>query len=177
MADPAAALARYEELLRNWAPRLNLVATGDLPRLRERHIDDSLRLAPLLEELPEGPCIDVGSGAGLPGIPLAIAGSPRGWRLLEPRRKRAAFLEEVVRELGLEVEVLALSAEQAALDRRLRAGHALAVARALAEPPAALDLLRPLVGAHGIAALYLGRGAEPPPGSEEWRGGIAIVRL
>ena len=176
MADRDAALARYEELVRAWSPQLNLVAAADLPRLRERHIDDSLRLAPLLDELPDGPCVDVGSGAGLPGVPLAIARPAREWRLLEPRRKRAAFLEEVVRELGLDAEVLTISAEQAAHDPRLRARHALAVGRALAEPSDALARLRPLVGPDGVAAVFLGRGAELPAGSEEWRRGIAIVR-
>jgi 16S rRNA (guanine527-N7)-methyltransferase len=174
MRGPEALLARYEELLRSWAPRLNLVSTTDLPRLRRRHIDDSLRLAPLLNELRPGPCIDVGSGAGLPGIPLAIVVPDRHWRLLEPRRRRVAFLEEVIRELALDVEVLALSAEEAALEPG--PVHALAVARALAEPPVALDLLRPLVAEDGVAAVFLGRGAEVPPGAEEWTEGVAIVR-
>jgi 16S rRNA (guanine527-N7)-methyltransferase len=175
MTDPVeACLARYEDLLRTWAPRLNLVSAADLPRLRERHIDDSLRLAPLLDELLPGPCIDVGSGAGLPGIPLAIAAPSRSWRLLEPRQRRAAFLEEAVRELDLDAEVVALTAEQAASE--LGPVHALAVARALTEPPVALALLRPLVAADGTAALFLGQGAEVPPGAEEWTQGIAIVR-
>jgi 16S rRNA (guanine527-N7)-methyltransferase len=175
MTDPVGpALARYEDLLRMWAPKLNLVSAADLPRLRERHVEDSLRLAPLLDELPAGPCIDVGSGAGLPGIPLAIAAPSRSWRLLEPRQRRAAFLEEVVRELDLDVEVVALTAEQAASE--LGPVHALAVARALAEPPLALALLRPLVATNGVAALFLGQGAEVPPGAEEWTQGIAIVR-
>ncbi|MGH2757021.1 MAG: RsmG family class I SAM-dependent methyltransferase, partial [Actinomycetota bacterium] len=64
-------LAAYAALVRTWANRLDLVAPGDLDRFEERHIADSLRLLPLLERLPEGPCVDVGSGAGLPGIPLA----------------------------------------------------------------------------------------------------------
>jgi 16S rRNA (guanine527-N7)-methyltransferase len=168
------ALARYEELLRAWASKLDLVSDSDLPRLRYRHIDDSLRLLPLLDELPPGPCVDVGSGAGLPGVPLAIADPSRSWRLLEPRRRRAAFLEEVVRELELDAEVVVSTAEQAAID--IGPVHALAVGRALAEPPAALALLAPLVGESGVAAVFLGRTAEVPPGAEEWSEGIAIVR-
>ena len=168
------ALSRYEDLLRAWAPKLNLVSEADLPRLHCRNIDDSLRLAPLVDELPPGPCIDVGSGAGLPGIPLAIAGPARHWRLLEPRRRRAAFLEEVVRELDLDAEVVLSTAELAASS--LGPAHALAVGRALAEPPRALELLLPLVAAAGVAAVFLGQGAEVPSGAEEWAKGIAIVR-
>jgi 16S rRNA (guanine527-N7)-methyltransferase len=165
----------YAELVREWSSRLDLISPGDLDRFEERHIEDSLRLLPLLDELPPGPCVDVGSGAGLPGIPLAIC-SDRHWRLLEPRKKRAAFLEEVVRELDLDCTVLATTAEQAAGDTSLAEAHALATARALAEPDAAVALLAPLVAPGGMAALFVGERSHPPAGSEPWQPGIAIVR-
>jgi 16S rRNA (guanine527-N7)-methyltransferase len=167
----------YAALVRYWAPRLDLVSPGDLERLEERHIADCLRLAPLLDELPEGPCIDVGSGAGLPGIPLAIARATRPWRLLEPRARRAAFLEEVVRSLDLTCEVVPLSAEQAALDARFRGVHALGAARALAPPAEALSLVAPLVRVDGVTALFVGSQAKLPPRAALWAPGIAIIRL
>lgn len=168
-------MLRFEELVRGWGPRFDLVAPGDLATFRARHIDDSLRLLPLLEELPPGPCIDVGSGAGLPGIPLAIA-SGRHWRLVEPRQKRAAFLEEVVRELDLDCEVIARRAEALHVDDHFAGAHALATARALAPPGEALALLRPLIAPHGIGALFVGRAVAAPPGSRTWEPGIAIFR-
>jgi 16S rRNA (guanine527-N7)-methyltransferase len=168
-------LEAYAELVRAWAPRLDLISPGDLERFDERHIEDSLRLLPLLHEVPDGPCIDVGSGAGLPGIPLAIA-SERHWRLLEPRKKRVGFLEEVVRELGLDCEVIPRRAEEAATDPGLASGHALATARALAGPEVALELLAPLVAPGGASALFIGANSPPPTGSELWQPGIAIVR-
>lgn len=170
------ALAHYLELLQDWAPRVDLVGDADLERLESRHIDDSLRALPLLLSLPSGPVIDVGSGAGLPGIPLAIAQRERHFRLLEPRAKRAAFLEEVVRSLRLESEVVVLTAEQAARDPALASGHVLATARALAPPVRAFQLALPLVGADGVAAVWHGADAELPANAEEWDGGIAIVR-
>jgi 16S rRNA (guanine527-N7)-methyltransferase len=158
-----------------YAGRLNLVAGDDLDRFYERHVADSLRL---LDLLGDGPCVDVGSGAGLPGIPLAIAGPARRWHLLEPRRQRAAFLEEVVRELGLaNVEVLPLRAEEAALDPGLRGAHQAATARALASPARAVGLLRPLVAPGGIVAVFVGERAEIPPEAEVPSEGIAIVRV
>jgi 16S rRNA (guanine527-N7)-methyltransferase len=166
----------YAALVRHWAPRLDLVSPGDLERFEERHIADSLRLAPLLDELPEGPCIDVGSGAGLPGIPLAIARPGRRWRLLEPRGRRAAFLEEVVRSLDLTCEVVPLNAAQASGDRRFRGGHALGAARALAPPAEALSLVAPLVRRGGVTALFVGSGAQLPPRAALWAPGIAIIR-
>ena len=117
----------------------------------------------------------MGSGAGLPGIPLAIA-SGRAFRLLEPRRRRAAFLEEVVRELELEGEVIRMTAEQAARESRLAGSHIGATARALAPPGTAFELLTPLLAPGGLAAVFMGEGAELPPNAEEWAPGIATMR-
>lgn len=169
-------LDAYVGLVRGWASRLDLVSPGDLERFRERHVEDSLRLLPLLDSVPPGPCVDVGSGAGLPGIPLAIAAPDRHWRLLEPRARRAAFLEEVVRELDLDCEVLPITAQEAASDPRLAGAHALATARAVAPPAEALPLLAPLLAPGGVAALFVGADAEIPPESELWQSGIAIFR-
>ena len=169
-------LRAYEELLAAWAPRFDLISPHDLERVRERHVDDSLRAMPLIDALEPGPCMDVGSGAGLPGIPLAIA-SGRPWRLLEPRRKRAAFLEEVLRELGLVTcEVLAVSAEQAAREARLSEAHVAVTARALAPPAEAARLCEPLVRPHGVAILFVGAGAEIPPEAEESAPGLITIR-
>ena len=162
--DARAALEQFEQDLRTWAPKLDLIAPGDLSRLRDRHIADSLKALPLVDSLSDGPAVDVGSGAGLPGIPLAIAGRPRVWRLLEPRKRRAAFLEEVVRVLDLEAEVVPLTAEEAARDPLFR-DHAVAVARALAPPAEADRIMNPLLRAGGTAILWVGKGAELPPGS------------
>lgn len=172
----AARFAALEQMVVTWSRRLDLVSPRDLPRLYDRHIRDSLRALPLVEAAPPGPCVDVGSGAGFPGVPLAIA-SDRVWRLLEPRSKRAAFLEEAVRELQLEhCEVLQTTAQEAARRPGLAGGHALAVARALAPPAEALLLCRPLVAAGGSVALFVGAGAEIPPEAEEWEPGLITIR-
>lgn len=169
-------LQAFEQLLRVWAPRFDLISTGDVDRIRARHIDDSLRALPLLTALPDGACLDVGSGAGLPGIPLAIA-SNRPWRLLEPRRKRAAFLEEVLRELGLaHCEVIASSAEQAAADPQLRGAHVAVTARALAAPARAVELCGPLVRPSGYTILFVGSHAEIPPDAEEVAPGLITIQ-
>ena len=152
---PPQAYLRFAQLIREYSPKLDLISPGDLDRLEDRHIKDSLRALPYVRQIPPGPAVDVGSGAGLPGIPLAIADPDRNWILLEPRQRRAAFLEEVVRDLGLSnVEVRAQSAEQAAAE--LGAVHAVATARALAPPPVALEIARPLVAPGGSILLFLG---------------------
>lgn len=174
--NPQEALAAYAALLRRWAPRLDLVSPGDLDRLEERHIADSVRAAPILDRLPDGPCADVGSGAGFPGIPLAIVRPGRRWRLIEPRKRRAAFLEEAVRELGLDCEVVPLTAEEAARSDELRASHVLAAARALAEPARVPELTGPLLRPGGVTLLFTGGAAQAPEGAEEWGPGLTIIR-
>jgi 16S rRNA (guanine527-N7)-methyltransferase len=172
--NAAAALEEFAAILRRHSHRVGLVSPGDLDRLESRHIADSLKALPAVDEAPPGPAVDVGSGAGLPGIPLAIA-SGRAWRLLEPRRRRAAFLEEVVRELALDCEVLTMSAEVAAGDPALAGRHAIATARALAGPAASLPLLMPLVAVGGRALVWAGRGSEIPPETREVAPGVAMM--
>lgn len=174
--DQAERLAEYAGLVRLWAPRLDLVAPGDLPRFEERHIADSLRAVPVVDSLPPGPAADVGSGAGLPGVPLAIASQPRHWRLLEPRSRKAAFLEECVRVLELDCEVLTLTAEEAARRIGLRTGHVCAWARALANPAEAFRLLLPLVRGDGIAGIFASADAPLPAEAESVSRGLAIMR-
>jgi 16S rRNA (guanine527-N7)-methyltransferase len=97
-------LVRYAELLERWSASHNLVRFSTREELVRRHILDALAAAHLLEG--SGLLLDVGSGAGLPGVPL-LAARPR-WRgvLLEPRQKRWAFLRTVVRELALSADVV-----------------------------------------------------------------------
>ena len=165
-------LAAYADLVARWAPRVDLVAPGELDRFGARHISDSLKAFPLLARLGPGPAVDVGSGAGLPGIPLALADPARSWTLLEPRRNRAAFLEEVVRELELDVEVVAATAEAAS---RQGARFALATARALAPPITAFALLEPLLARNGTAVVWVGRSARLPANSALWGEGLATM--
>lgn len=170
-------LALFAELVRDWAPRINLVAATDLPDFERRHIEDALRLAPLVRRLPPGPAVDVGSGAGLPGIPLAIADPARRWRLVEPREKRAAFLELVVRTLELNCEVVVDTAQECARREDFVRAHQLATARALAPPARVFALLTPLVVPGGIAAVWLGAKVPIPAGATRWLPGIARMTV
>lgn len=103
-----AALARYAELLGQWQERMNLVAPSTLPDLWARHFADSAQLAALVP--PGAHWLDVGSGAGFPGLVIAALGHGRV-TLVESVAKKCRFLEAVIAELGLPARVVNARAE------------------------------------------------------------------
>ena len=99
--DACERLLTFEDLLRTRAVPESLVATSDLPRLRERHVLDSLRAVAAVRPADRD-AYDLGSGAGLPGVVVAVAMPELAVGLVERRPRRAAFLELVITTLGLE---------------------------------------------------------------------------
>jgi len=146
-------LATFAALLRRWSPRINLVAPGDLPRLWDRHIADAAQLVPLI---PPGTrtLADLGSGAGFPGLVLAIlTGLPV--HLVERDRRKAAFLREAVRATAAPA---AVHAADAATLTPLAAD--LVTARAVAPLPALLPLVARHLAPGGVALLPKGVAAD-----------------
>jgi 16S rRNA (guanine527-N7)-methyltransferase len=125
-----------------------LTAIGDPAEARRVLADDSLRAAPLLARLGD-PIVDVGSGGGAPGIPLALELPGREFVLLESQRRKCAFLE---RWAPPNARVVCGRAEEQGTDW---AGAALA--KALAPPPVAAEWCLPLVRPGGAAILFVGR--------------------
>jgi len=113
--DQAGQLAVYLRLLQRWNRVHNLTGLHGESALVESGVIDSLRAAALLP--PRTEVLDVGSGAGLPAIPLAVTDPGRRWVLVEPRRKRVTFLEEVRRQLALEDRVVVRRARLEQLER------------------------------------------------------------
>ena len=118
------------------------------------HVEDSLAVLELVRGFP-GAIVDVGSGGGAPGIPLAAALPDREVTLLEANARKCGFLREVVREFP-NVEVVQGRAEEQQTDR-----YGVAVAKALAAPPVAAEWCLPLVTPGGAAILYVGPTADP----------------
>jgi 16S rRNA (guanine527-N7)-methyltransferase len=119
-------LAAYADLLRRWNDKFNLISRRDMPRLISRHLLDSLSISVWLGGQPT---LDFGSGAGLPGIPLAIAHPEHGFVLAERSARKARFLEQAVMQLGLS-NVRVFCGDAAALEESFSS----VVARAVAEP-------------------------------------------
>jgi 16S rRNA (guanine527-N7)-methyltransferase len=135
-----------------------LVATPGLTSLagaeaRRVHLDESLAALETLERF-EGPIVDVGSGGGAPGIPLAHALPGRQVTLLEATQRKCEFLERWTAELP-NLRVVCGRAEEQPLD-----GFGVAVAKALAPPPVAAEWCLPLVAPGGAAVLYVGPTAQ-----------------
>ena len=120
---------RYEELLAGAGVTRGLLGPREADRLWDRHILNSAAGAELIG--PGARVVDVGSGAGLPGIPVAIARPDLHVTLVEPMLRRSEFLDEVVRELGISVEVVRGRAEDPAVRKEL-CGADVVLSRAVA---------------------------------------------
>jgi 16S rRNA (guanine527-N7)-methyltransferase len=143
--------AGYLRLLESWSKTHNLVRFTDREELLNRHLLEPLPLAEKLNR--EGLLLDIGSGAGLPGIPILIARP--GWRgvLLEPRQKRWAFLRMVVRELGLQAEVIDQRFEEFEGPEKFN----LVTARAVGRHEELAEWVRPRLATGGSLALWVGQ--------------------
>lgn len=110
-------ICTYHEILASAGVERGLLGPREVPRLWDRHI---LNSAVIAELIPAGSAIaDIGTGAGLPGIPLAVARPDLRVLLVEPLLRRSEFLEEVVNELGLNAEVVRGRAEESTVRERL----------------------------------------------------------
>ena len=155
--------APFVALLRRWNRTLNLISPADEARIEARHLADSLQLAPLIPSTVDR-AIDLGSGAGFPGLVLAAATRVR-FDLIESDQRKAVFLREAARTLGVPVQVHA---------QRIETVHIppapLVTARALAPLPRLLALAAPLLAPDGVA-LFLKGGAvesELTAANREW---------
>lgn len=153
-------LERYCGLLLAENAAMNLTAVTDPGEVAVRHFLDSL-CPPALALLPRGArLIDVGSGGGLPGIPLAIARPDLSVTLLEARRKKTDFLLRTAELLGLEnVSVVWGRAEDTGRDPAHREQYDVATARAVAALPVLCELLLPFVAVGGMAFAWKGPAA------------------
>jgi len=149
-------LSRYLGLLLQTNTRFNLTAITDPSEAWMRHIFDSLTLVPYVISLEAKTVIDVGSGGGLPGIPLAIVLPEKQFTLLEATGKKARFLQDAVNKLEIpNVRVINERAEMVGADHKSghREQYDIVIARAVGRLPVLLELTVPLakVGGHVLA--------------------------
>jgi 16S rRNA (guanine527-N7)-methyltransferase len=144
-------------LLERWLEAVisvpGLTALRDPVEARRMLLDDALRAVPLVDELA-GPVVDVGSGGGTPGIPLAASLPDRGVTLVESQRRKCDFLRIWEAELA-NLRVVWGRAEEQPTD-----AYGVALAKALARPPVAAELCLPLVQPGGAVLLWVGPDAD-----------------
>jgi 16S rRNA (guanine527-N7)-methyltransferase len=141
-----------------------LTAIANLEDARRALLEDALRALPLVRD-ERGPFVDVGSGGGSPGVPLAVELPDRRFTLVEAERRKCDFLTHVASQLP-NVEVVWGRAETQPVDE-----CGVALAKALAKPPVAAELCLPLVKPGGIVVLWVG------PTADRDRVGLVAGRL
>src|SRR5512138_1759 len=151
------ALMTYEKELSEWNQKFNLTAIRDPESIRTKHFLDSFSCVLAWKASPPEHLIDVGTGAGFPGIPLKILYPALRLTLVESVGKKAMFCQHVVRVLGLEhVEVIQTRAESLGQSPRHRESYDWAVARAVASLNVLSEYLLPLVKVGGTALAQKG---------------------
>lgn len=154
----AAKFIRYKDLLLEWNKKINLTAITDEKEVIFKHFIDSLLLKKL-EEVPmdDKSLIDVGSGAGFPGLPLAIFHPELKVTLSDSLKKRTDFLSIIVEDLELRnVKIITGRAEDLANDIAYRESFDYAVARAVSKMPILLEYTLPFVKKGGLFFAYKG---------------------
>lgn len=177
LALDAAQLAqfrRYAELLREWNQRINLTAIDAPDEIEIRHFLDSLTVATVTGDLSGKRLVDVGTGAGFPGLALKLLYPELRLTLVESVAKKTRFLEAVVADLALQgVMVLAERAETLGQEPAHREQYDWAVARAVAALPVLVEYLLPLCRVGGNALAQKGESA--PREVAEARQAIALL--
>jgi 16S rRNA (guanine527-N7)-methyltransferase len=148
---------RYAEILAGAGVERGLIGPREVDRLWERHLFNSAAVAELLE--PNERVADIGSGAGLPGIPLALARPDLRLILIEPLLRRSEFLREVVEELGIDVTVVRGRAEESTVQKQVGEMDAV-VSRAVASLDKLTKWSMPLLRAGGRMLAIKGERAE-----------------
>jgi 16S rRNA (guanine527-N7)-methyltransferase len=167
-------LSTYESLLKQWQRTINLVAASTLGAIWERHFADSAQLLALAPPSAKH-WLDLGSGAGFPGLVLAILLAERGgasMTLIESDQRKAAFLREVARQTGVPVDILCERIEKAATQSKVD----VITARALAPLPRLLELAAPYFSQDTVGLFLKGREAqaEVDTALRQWEFSVAL---
>ena len=151
-SERAAQTERYAELLGTWGIERGLIGPREADRIWERHIANCI---PVTTLIPKGVTVaDIGSGAGLPGIVIALARPDLRVTLIEPLQRRVDFLNEVIKELDLPITVIRGKAES------VKSAFAIVTARAVKPLPVLLPMVWPLIASKGALFAIKGESAQ-----------------
>ena len=157
-AEQLALFETYYAMLADWNTRVNLTAITAPEDVAKKHFLDSLAAAPYLKQ--GAVIVDVGTGAGFPGLPLLIFRPDLKVTLMDSLQKRLVFLEAVCKELKLKAELVHARAEDAGQNPKYREKFDVALTRAVSALPVLCELTLPLVKVGGTSIAYKGDSAE-----------------
>ena len=149
---------KYASLLQQWNEKMNLTAITDDEGIAVKHFIDSISLLKYYDV--KGRVIDIGTGAGFPGVPLKIMRPDIELTLLDSLNKRLVFLDEVCRQIGISAELVHSRAEEGSRKPEYREKFDLAVSRAVANLPALCEYCLPYVKGGGAFISLKGPDAE-----------------
>ena len=161
----------YAKMLIEWNQKVNLTAITEPEQIITKHFIDSLTLVPYLPSNSFS-LIDVGTGAGFPGIPLAIIRGDMKLTLLDSLNKRLLFLNELCGKLKIPAEIIHARAEEAGRKLDMREKHDIATARAVASLPVLCEYCLPFVKVNGKFIAMKG-----PEGEEEAKSSDNAIKL
>jgi 16S rRNA (guanine527-N7)-methyltransferase len=151
---------KYMELLKDWNTKINLTAIEDDKEIIIKHFIDSISVLPLVKD-QELKLIDVGTGAGFPGIPVKIVNPNIEVTLLDSLDKRVKFLNEVIKSINIsKINAIHGRAEDMGISPIYRENYDIAVARAVANLPVLLEYCLPFVKINGIFIAMKGSNTE-----------------
>lgn len=162
----------YATLLKEWNEKMNLTAITDDEGIIVKHFIDSLYLLKLTEIQQNSSLVDVGTGAGFPGVPLLIARPDLAVCLMDSTAKRLKFLEAVLTELHLKADTVHIRAEEAGQNKQFREKFDIACARAVAPLQILSEYCLPLVKQGGRFLSLKGK-----PESYEIKRGETAIKL
>jgi 16S rRNA (guanine527-N7)-methyltransferase len=162
------ALKVYERELLDWNEKMNLTAIREPEQVRTKHFLDSLSCMPVMRGTDMARMIDVGTGAGFPGLPLKLVCPEIKLTLVESVGKKVQFCEHVVKKLQIDqVEIIQKRAEDVGRMSAHRQNYDWAVARAVATLPVLVEYLLPLVRIGGVVLAMKGESAPAEAHSAE----------
>lgn len=151
---------KYMELLKEWNKKINLTAIEDDREIIIKHFIDSISILPFIKDHKQR-LVDVGTGAGFPGIPLKIADQDIEVTLLDSLEKRVKFLNEVIKSINISgIKAVHGRAEDMGINPDHREKYDTAVARAVANLPVLLEYCMPFVKINGIFIAMKGSSTE-----------------
>jgi len=150
----------YKDVLKEWNQKMNLTAIEDDEEIILKHFIDSISICPIIKDKNLA-LIDVGTGAGFPGIPVKIVFPELKVKLLDSLEKRTKFLNEVIERLDLkDISTVHARAEEKGVDPDYREKYDISVARAVASLPVLLEYCLPFVKVGGCFIAMKGNSTE-----------------